>query len=381
MDLACLLLLYACMTFVPQRQSVMVQISSYLQQQIADGVWSEWLPTERRLAESLQVSRNTLRCALRQLERAGVIHPVHGMGNQIITKPAVKRPPRRERMVALLAPESLEHVRPAQALMIDELRELLIEHKCRLQVLHGKQYFRASPAKALQKLLRQHPAECWLLLRASSATQVWFSKQPVPVVIAGSPDLKIDLPFVDIEYRALCRHAAGTLLAQGHRRIALVAEKTNRGGDLASELGFMEGVRKSPHEGAEPLIAWHQPSVNSVCAAVRRLMRNPPFPTALLVANPLFYLTVTSRLAQLGFKIPGDVSVLSRDDDPFLSFIVPSPARYVIPPHLFAKKLLRPILEAVDSGAIGTRAVNITPELIPGDSISRPSPRLTSDPV
>ena len=365
--------LHPAMAFVPQRQSVMVQLTSHLQQQIAEGAWGEWLPTERRLAESLQVSRNTLRNALRQLQRAGVLRPVHGLGNRIVNKPAVTRDPKRDRTVILLAPESLEHMRPAQTLMIDELRALLVEHTCRLQVLHGKQYFRVRAASALQKLIRQHPAGCWILLRASPTTQAWFFKQGLPVVIAGSPDSEFALPYVDVDHRALCRHASGVLLAQGHRRIALVAEKTNRAGDLASELGFMEGVRMSPHTDTEPLVVWHQPSVESMCAVVRRLMQNVPPPTALLVANPLFYLTVTSRLAQLGFRIPEDVSVLSRDDDPFLTFLVPQPARYAIPSHVFAKRLLAPVLEAVDTGAIRTRAITITPELIAGSSIGRPN--------
>jgi LacI family transcriptional regulator len=174
---------------------------------------------------------------------------------------------------------------------------------------------------------------------------------------------------VDLDHRALCRHAAGVLLGLGHRRIALIAERTRRAGDVASELGFIEGIRASPHPDAEPIVVWHEPSVESVSTALRRLTEHRK-PTALLVANPYFYLTITSRLAQMGWRIPQDVSVLSRDEDPFLSFLLPLPARYTIPAHVFARRLLRPVLEFIETGSVSTRSVSIMPQFIRGDSIA-----------
>jgi DNA-binding LacI/PurR family transcriptional regulator len=47
----------------------------------------------------------------------------------------------------------------------------------------------------------------------------------------------------------------------------------------------------------------------------------------LVVVDPNYCLTVITRLARLGWNIPGDVSVISRDYDAFLSFVIPAPAR------------------------------------------------------
>jgi DNA-binding LacI/PurR family transcriptional regulator len=357
------------MSGIPKRQSLVSQTAAYLREEIAKGGWNPWLPGERRLCESLQVSRNTLRAALEQLAAAGVIKAEHGLGNRVVSTSPVKHSSSAERVACLLSPDPLQTLRPTQTLWIDELRAMLIEHDCRLHVLHGQQYFRAQPAPALQRLVRQHPHACWILVRSTEPTQAWFQRSGHACVVAGSTSPHVDLAYVDLDHRALCRHAAGVLLGLGHRRIALIAERTQRAGDVASELGFIEGIRSSPHSDAEPIVVWHEPSVESVSTALRRLMEHRR-PTALLVANPYFYLTITSRLAQLGWRIPEDVSVLSRDEDPFLSFLLPRPARYTIPAHIFARRLLRPVLEFIESGSVSTRSVSIMPQFLRGDSIA-----------
>ncbi len=357
---------------IPQRQSLVAQTAAYLKSEIARGVWAEWLPGERRLCASLQVSRNTLRAALDQLAAAGVIRPEHGLGSRIVRSRTTRRVVERPRTVCLLAAQPLEHLRPTQVLWIDELRALLIEHDCKLHLLHGQQYFRARPGAVLDRLIRQHPHGCWILTRASEGTQRWFQDRGEPCVIAGSACAGVTLPFVDLDHQALCRHAAGVLLALGHRRMAFVTERTRRAGDAASEQGFIEGVRSSRHPEAEALIVGHEPTTASVCATLQRLIDQPRPPTALLVANPYYYLTITSHLAQAGWRVPRDISVLSRDEDPFLSFLVPPPARYIIPPHVFARKLLRPVIELVETGAVLSPATSIMPEFIRGTSIGPP---------
>jgi DNA-binding LacI/PurR family transcriptional regulator len=61
----------------------------------------------------------------------------------------------------------------------------------------------------------------------------------------------LNLPFRDLDHRAICRHAAGILLGLGHRKLALVMQKSRRAGDLESEAGFLEGVKQSSHADAQ----------------------------------------------------------------------------------------------------------------------------------
>ena len=203
--------------------------------------------------------------------------------------------------------------------------------------------------------------------------QRWFSKSRLPCVVGGTCYAGVDIPYVDLDHFAMCRHAAGVLLGLGHRRIAFLNQSSIRAGDMESVEGFLAGMRSSPHVGIEPQIITHQPSVESLCRTLKRLMDLKNRPSALLVNHPYFYLTISSYLANSGWKIPRDVSILSRDEDPFLSFVVPSPSRYAITTHAFAKNMLRAVLGVLDGGDHVKAVMRIMPDFIRGDSIGPPA--------
>ena len=360
------------MTMLPQRNSLFSQTVNILRDEIVKGTWNTWLPSERTLCTTLQVSRNTLRAGLAQLKREGVIRSVHGAGKQILARASAGRPRLRSQDVALLMPDPLEQLRPSQTLWIDELRGLLSERGCRLRLFHGHQFFRKNSRPALQKLVTCNPHGCWILTLSNEYVQGWFAETGLPCVVAGSIYPGVDLPFRDLDHRAMCRHAAGILLGLGHRKMAVITHKSRRAGDVESEIGFVEAVAQSSHADAESAVLYHESTPASVCSVVRRLREQQRPPTALLVVNPYYYLTVTSRLAQMGVRVPQDVSIISRDEDPFLSFVVPTPARYVVSPHIMATTLLRPVIELLDGQVVTQRASRIMPEFIRGDSVSRP---------
>ena len=356
---------------LPQRHSLVGQTVAFLDAQIAAGQWREWLPPERTLCDTLQVSRSTLRRALEQMRRDGRVRSEHGAGNRILRGTTTRGGRLRSHDVALLVPEPLELLRPTQILWIDELRAMLSERGCRLHMLHGRQYFRANPGPALEKLVRQHPHGCWILALASPDAQQWFAKRALPCVIAGSCHAGIDLPFRDLDHRAACRHAAGTLLALGHRRLAFVTQKTRLAGDIESEAGFLEGVRGSRHADATALLCHHDATVAGIVQSLRRLGAQKPKPTALLVANAYHCLAVVSGLAAMGVRVPADISVISRDEGSFLTFLLPTLARYVADPRAFARSLQQPVLELLEGGVVTQRALRLMPEFVRGESIGR----------
>lgn len=367
-------------TALPQRQSLVAQTAAFLNTQIDRGELRDWLPSERTLCESLQVSRNTLRAALGQLQKEGRVKAVHGAGNQILA-PKTAAPVRpRAQDVALLTPEPLERLRPTQSLWIDEMRGLLSERGLRLRVFHGAQYFGAKPGLALQKLVMRNPHGCWILMLATEPVQNWFARNGVPCIVAGSTHAGLDLPFRDLDHRALCRHAAGVLLGLGHRRVGMITQKSRFAGDLESEAGFAEGVRQSRHPDAKPLVIYHEATLPSVSTAVRRILKMETRPTALLVVNSHYYLAVASRLACAGVRIPEEISLISRDDDPSLAFLSPLPARYTLKPHRMAMSLLRPVLELVEGSTVTQRMHHLMPDFIRGESIGPPPAQAVQQP-
>lgn len=326
------------MTLFSQR-TVAGQIATQLRNDIQRGVWRQWLPSERALSKMLQASRNSVRAALIQLKTEGVIIPVRGFGNKVCSK-ARRAPARTEtKMIGVIVPEPMGSLRPSIALWIDELKDLLAETGHRLRVHEGRQYYINIPHRSLERLLGQNPSDAWVLVLSSHAMQKWFEDRGVPCVVAGSLFSGVDLPFFDLDHRAICRHAAGVLLRLGHRRIGLLSHESNHAGDIEGRLGFLEGVQAFAESGATATISCHSNDVESVGRALRGMIDHREPLTGIVVCGSYAYLAASTLLSQRGLRIPNDISLISRDDDPFLQFLAPLPTRYVAKPHTFAKNI------------------------------------------
>ncbi len=359
------------MTLIPHR-TVASQIAVQLRAELEKGTWRGWLPSERVLSRTLQASRNTVRAALEQLKADRLIEPVRGLGNRVIVKAKSPSAPDQSKTVGVLIPEPIGRLRPLIALWIDELKDLLIEEGYRLRIHEGRQYYQTNPARALERLIGQHPHSAWVLTLSSEAMQRWFARRGAPCLVAGSTYADVALPHYDLDFCAICRHAAGVLLGLGHRRLALLNRESRRAGDVDSERGFLEGVRASSRSEATADIAYHRDDMESVARALKRLLDRKNPPTALVVSNTYAYLSTASLLAQRGLRVPRDISLISRDDDHFLASLAPPPARYVVDPHLFAKKMLSSLLRLLEHGSVLRSPAPLLPKFFAGKSTAAP---------
>jgi DNA-binding LacI/PurR family transcriptional regulator len=70
-----------------------------------------------------------------------------------------------------------------------------------------------------------------------------------------------------------------------------------------------------------------------------------------------------------GKRIPQDVAVISRDDDPFLESTSPPVARYTLKPELLARRIARAIWELAEAGALPAAAIRLMPTFRPDESV------------
>ncbi|HEY5505823.1 MAG TPA: substrate-binding domain-containing protein, partial [Sedimentisphaerales bacterium] len=98
------------------------------------------------------------------------------------------------------------------------------------------------------------------------------------------------------------------------------------------------------------------------------LMARPHPPTAFLVSRAQYFLTAVTRLLSSGVKVPGDVALISRDNDIPLEAIVPSVARYSQKPKTFAATASRLVMEIIrGTGKIAEH--KIMPNFIHGQTL------------
>lgn len=350
------------------------QVTKHLLMRLRTPTWRDWLPPERELADYMRVSRGTLRAALKQLVKSGILRAEHGRGYKIIAQ--AKRPSkgRANGEVHMLLPEPVGRLRLQSALWIEHLRERLRRSGSELVQHHGERWLGENSVAGVAELVEKYPDSRWVLGQSSRALQTWFYSRRVPCVVAGYPHSGIDLPHVALDQAAAARHAVLLLVRRGHRRIALIAPRSAAAGDIRTVDGFLQGAAESRLTATEARVV-HPANRDdvAVCATVDRLFSGAWRPTALFISLPETYATTATWLPRLGCRVPEDVSLVAREHDVLLSHLVPQPCGYSFSATAFAAKLIC-VIEHLSQAKSNTAAPSffITPEFQPGASVGRP---------
>ncbi len=75
----------------------------------------------------------------------------------------------------------------------------------------------------------------------------------------------------------------------------------------------------------------------------------------------------------MSHRVPRDLALVSRGDDPFFAFVVPAPTRYACSPAVFAHKLLKPLLQHVRGEMVSPAHTRIMPTYTRGETLAPPS--------
>lgn len=317
---------------VPQRISLIDQTAAVLRHRIERGEWSAHLPGEIELAGLLQVGRNTVRAAIRVLESDGLLKTTNGNRRQIVRKRARSSP--SVRSAVLLMARSLHEYPPSTALWIAAARARLEGQGWQFRTLVEPMAYRSAPSALLKTLTQSKPGAVWVLHRSTPQMQRWFQANESRVVLAGSRHEGITLPQVETDLRAASRHAAGQFIARKHRSLAVLRLDEALAGDDESVAAFREGA------GAASVVELRcRNDAAGVIAALRRLLRSTSVPTGLYVLHPEHCVTALTFLQSQGVAVPGQMSLICREDEAYLRLLCPEPTRYQRSAKAFATKL------------------------------------------
>ncbi len=371
------------MNDIPQRISLIAQTEKVIAEGIARSRWKIRLPAERELGAELQVSRGTLRAALKTLAARKLIRIEPGRTARIAAQ-RQGRPARGQPWhVGFLAPAALSRLDPFVVLWVDELRERLHRLGGRLDFYANPRCYVANCAGRLEELTRQNPHPCWILLLSTDAIQQWFQRRGVPAIVAGSLGPGVNLPSIDIDFRAVGRHAGGMMFARGHRRVALLASSRGRTGVapgiLEIERGLREAFAASRRPESDLSVVYHDTKPGSVCGALDRMLAPPRAPTALLIGQATTLLTTLTHLAQRRVVIPGALSVIITHDESFLRHIVPELTHYEWNPDGMARRYQQLVQFAIEGRAGPSARIRLMPRFIEGRTLA--VPRGLSDPA
>ncbi len=147
--------------------------------------------------------------------------------------------------------------------------------------------------------------------------------QGVPVVLVDSAIPGLDVDCVGIDNRKAGQDATAHLIAQGHRRIAIVTGPLVASFDRERLDGYRAALAEAGIPFDECLVLSGDLHVAGGEQAVAQLAALADRPTGLFVLNNMMTLGVLMGLQRAGLRMPDDISVVAFDDQDWYSITVP----------------------------------------------------------
>lgn len=349
----------------------MDETAAALRENLSLGRWGGPLPGERVLAAQLQVSRDTIRTALRRLEAEGHVAAAD-QGCRRRVPPGGRAPTARERTLAMLSPVRLAELPPQALLEVDAIRAHLARNGWRFEVLTPGIFRRARPGRQLAQLVQDAGAAAWLLYQCHEPIQHWFQGAKLPCLIWGSPLPGIELPHLDTDWEAAAFHAGGLLRRNGHRRVALLAPERILAGTHAAARGLQRALASL--DGANVTLVREAGGRGGLVRALEGLVRAKERATAVVASRASQAVTLLTWQAGAGLVVPRDLSLVSLADESWFNDLVPEVDRYRTDLRRLTSSLLRKISELTSGGRQMRSAPLLMPEYVPGNSVARLPP-------
>ncbi len=352
---------------VPIKRSLVSETYSIIRDAIESGRWERILPGERTLCNIFQISRPTLRRALQQLETEGIIVNSQGKKRRISKQPETPVKRSNEIHIGYLCPAPTHEILGYTHRKIAAIEHFIHQKQMNFALHSRPGCFTKSPAKALRAIIDETQANCWIVQQTNLEMQQWFESENIPTVISGTPHDGINLPYIDLDNEAICRHAVGLLIAKSFRYICYLTTNDFFPGDLQSDAGFLSGIESSAE--AHGLIARHNGTRDGICAKLDMLLNAKETPDAFIIDKSNHAFTVTSYLLQKGTRIPDDIALICRTESLDFSYMKPSVAHYSRNTIELAKRTADLAAKIAIGETVDVQGTLIIPDLNPGESI------------
>lgn len=351
-----------------RRLSIAEQTAKHLIAGLSAGRWSGVLPGVNRLAVELDVSRETIRAALQQLEDQGYLAS-RGHGNsRTIISPRKRGKSARALRVAVLLHDRLPDENGSMQLQLLQLQHDLeaaghacvFSAKCQVDLRHDLRRIIAHVA--------QTPADAWVVIGGSLELLQWFASRPLPAIALGGRGLDVPIASVGVAIHDAVAESVRRLHALGHRGIVFITPAEWRGQSLArvtrtfTEELAAHGIATSPYH----LPDWEE-TPEGIQALLASLFLVTP-PTALIIGETKWVVGALSFLAARGLRVPAQVSVICSGFEPSLVWHHPPLAHFPWSSDLLVRRIVRWV-GAVARGQADRKLIIYPSKLEPGGSI------------
>jgi len=184
----------------------------------------------------------------------------------------------------------------------------------------------------------------------------------LPAVVVGDPTLARGLMNVWTDDATAIRESVRYLHAVGHRRIVRVAGTEGYGHTLIRDVAFREETERL---GVEGVVARTDYTPDQGAAATRSLLTaGDARPTAFIYDNDVMALAGLGVAAELGVKVPSELSIIAWDDSPLCVATFPRLSALSHDVTRFGAHVARRLFDRLDDRPVGS-FLDSTPTLRP----------------
>ncbi|MDY0882060.1 LacI family DNA-binding transcriptional regulator [Dongia soli] len=217
------------------------------------------------------------------------------------------------------------------------------------------------------------------ILAPTSATDnqhiLKLAREGAPIVLIDrvSENVRCDSVLVDNEGGA--REAVDYLVANGHRRIALLRDESRIFTAQERLAGYRNSLQAHGIELDETLIGVSRSTVEHAIEATIRLFSRRDRPTALFTVDSLMTQGALLALRSMGLSIPQDVSLVGFDDFDLATFTDPQITVMAQPIAEIGPLAAQMLLDRLAGKKVAPRLTRFPTRLIVRGSVSHPKKR------
>jgi hypothetical protein len=309
------------------------------------------IDTERELAVRFDVSRLSIRSAMKALEEEGILLRRQGSGTYVLPRP-------RFESLHVLVAQTAEGRESASADMVGELTRLVAQEGIELKMVSPGRRLPGGGGVPLVIVGR---------LPAAAVRELKNSYRHIVATQSYAPSLAI--PAVCRDDHGAGFRAAQTLLDRGHVAFAHLAGSTKDATALDRSRGFEAGLETVGRASTAVAGRMSWSGGHASAEVVRDLVRGSEGVSGVFAANDWMALGLIRRLAELGIRVPDDVSVIGCDDVHLATEMTPKLSTF----HWDTGRQARAVFDALarmrDTGVVEQPDVRIPAAYVARDTV------------
>ena len=207
----------------------------------------------------------------------------------------------------------------------------------------------------------------------SAGISEYLTRHRIPVVEVDRQFAPGTCDAVVVDNEGAARRVTGELLELGHRRIALVIDETHWTTGRDRSAGYRAAYAGAGVAFDPSMVVTDGWDVEEAQREAHALLSLAEPPTAVFAANNVLAQGVWRAAAELGRRIPDDLSLVSFDDVPWMSMVRPGITAVAQDAAAMGEAALTQLLERLSAPLAPVRTVMFSPTVVHRGSTAPPA--------